>query len=186
MNRGNHRNHIFNEEEDYAIFLKLLEKTQQLYPFFLISYCLMTNHIHLQIETKDTPISQIMRMILLNYTKYYNEKYNMVGHLFQGRFTSEIIKDDSYMMQTSRYIHLNPVKAKMVSLPSEYPWSSYGVYIGSRADELVSEHKILGYFSGNRMWYKDYVECNLNVEDMSDEILKYEEEVDTNNGNNSQ
>ena len=69
---------------------------------------LMTNHIHLQLETKDVEIWHIMRNINLLYTKYFNNKYNFVGHLFQGRYKSEIIENDTYNLETSRYIHLNP------------------------------------------------------------------------------
>lgn len=180
MNRGNHRDDIFKEEEDYSIFLKLLEKVQKQYPFLLISYCLMTNHIHLQIETLATPLWQIMRNLLLNYTRYYNEKYNTIGHLFQGRYSCEIIENDAYMLQTSRYIHLNPVKARMVANPVEYPWSSYDVYMGKRKYDSLSTYKILDYFDdGSRQLYKEFVEKNRNVEeDMSKEVIKYEEEVD--------
>ena len=182
MNRGNRKDQIFIEEEDYIIFLKMLKKVQRKYPFRLISYCLMTNHIHLQIQTINTPIGQIMQSLLLNYTKYFNQKYDLSGHLFQGRFTSELIETDSYMMQTSRYIHLNPVKAKMVKMPKDYRWSSYCVYLGRRKCELTADEKILDYFSGNRILYKQYVENNLYAEDVSEEILRYEERVGHDNG----
>lgn len=139
----------------------------------------MTNHIHLQIETLAIPLWTIMRNLLMNYTRYYNEKYNLIGHLFQGRYTAEIIEDDAYMLQTSRYIHLNPVKAKMVANPVEYPWSSYDVYMGKREYASVSDQKILNYFAGSsRELYKEYVENDRHSEEMSAEVVKYEEGVD--------
>lgn len=161
-NRGNRRADIFKDEEDYQVYLTILQQTMDKYPYILYSYCLMTNHIHMQIETKDVEIWHIMRYINLLYTKYFNNKYNFIGHLFQGRYKSEIIENDTYNLETSRYIHLNPVKANMVNTPIEYKWSSYDIYMGQRKSEIVSEEKILSYFKGNsRKLYKDYVESKL-------------------------
>lgn len=178
MNRGNRRTIIFQEDEDYQFFLYLLEKTQVLYPFLLISYCLMTNHIHLQIQTIDDSLSKIMHYLLSLYAKYYNTKYNHVGHLFQGRYKAELIEDDAYMLQTSRYIHLNPLKAKMVEKPEDYPWSSYIIFLGEENYDLVSDNIILDFFSDNkRQSYKEYVENQLFVEEISDAVLDFEEKV---------
>lgn len=116
----------------------------------------------MQIETTDVEIWNIMRYINLAYTKYFNNKYNFIGHLFQGRYRAEIIESDSYNLQTSRYIHLNPVKASMVERPIEYKWSSYGVYMGQVKSDIVNEQKILSYFKDNsRELYIEYVESKL-------------------------
>ena len=90
----------------------------------------MSNHVHLQIATDDIEIWTIMRAINWSYSNYFNTKYDKVGHLFQNRYHSEIIEKESYLLQTSKYIHLNPVKAGIVDQPIKYPWSSYGVYMG--------------------------------------------------------
>ena len=83
----------------------------------------------------------------------------MIGHLFQGRYRAEIIENDAYTLQTSRYIHLNPVKAKMVTLPQEYPWSSYRYYLGLEQMHIIDEAFILNYFKTNPIRaYKDFVE----------------------------
>ena len=129
MNRGNRRTTIFQDDEDYQTFLFFLTVAQEKFPFFLISYCLMTNHIHLQIETITHQPGKIMQYTSTNYANYYNNKYGYIGHLFQGRYQGEIIDNDAYMLQTSRYIHLNPVKAKIVEKPGDYRWSSYCVFI---------------------------------------------------------
>jgi len=101
----------------------------------------------------------------------FNKKYNLVGHLLQGRYHAEIMEDDAYTLQTSRYIHLNPVKAKMVNNPVDYRWSSYDVYMGIRVSELLSEEKILRYFlNSSRELYKEYVE-NLLINATVDEII---------------
>lgn len=149
----------------------------------------MTNHIHLQIETIEHQPGRIMQYLTSNYAKYYNHKYAYKGHLFQGRYIGELIDSDIYMLQTSRYIHLNPVKAKLVEKPAEYKWSSYSVYIGGSAQEKVSENKILDYFIGDAdgkiECYTNYVTDGLfrlslgdNEEDMSEEVIKFEEKVE--------
>ena len=172
MSRGNHRADIFREDEDYEIYLKIVERTRERYPFYLYGYCLMTNHVHLQIETTNQELWYIMKNINFIYTQYFNKKYNLIGHLLQGRYHAEIIEDDAYTLQTSRYIHLNPVKAKMVSSPVDYPWSSYDVYMGNRVSELVSEEKILSYFLDNsRELHRDYVE-NLLINEVVDEMIQ--------------
>lgn len=104
--RGNRRSDIFKDEEDYQVYLTILKEAQKRYLYILYSYCLMTNHVHLQIETTDLPIWRIMRHINLYYTKYFNNKYNLIGHLFEGRYKAELIDNDAYNLQTSRYIHL--------------------------------------------------------------------------------
>lgn len=100
-----------------------------------------------KLETLDKEIWHIMRRICLIYTKYFNEKYQLAGHLFQGRYHAVIVEDDGYLLQTSRHIHLNPVKACMVDRPADYPWSSYTTYLGMQASSLITVEKILG-FSG--------------------------------------
>lgn len=162
--RGNHKGEIFREEEDYLRYLTLLKITLTRHSFVLYSYCLMTNHVHLQIETKEDKIWDIMHCLHLQYTKYFNQKYNLVGHLFQGRYHAEIIENDAYALQTSSYIHLNPVRAKIVNNPIEYRWSSYDVYIGKRECGLVNEEKILSsLFNNSREMYKEYVEKQMKV-----------------------
>ena len=132
----------------------------------------------MQIETTDVEIWNIMRYINLAYTKYFNNKYNFIGHLFQGRYRAEIIESDSYNLQTSRYIHLNPVKASMVERPIEYKWSSYGVYMGQVKSDIVNEQKILSYFKDNsRELYREYVESkliNLEIDSEIEEKMEVE------------
>lgn len=177
-NRGNRRSDIFKDEEDYQVYLTILEQTMEKYPYVLYSYCLMTNHIHLQLETIDIEIWNIMRYINISYSKYFNNKYNFIGHLFQGRYKSELIESDTYNLEASRYIHLNPVKASMVDTPIEYKWSSYDIYMGNRESRIVTDKKVLSYFKNDsRELYKDYVESKLLIKETDDEI---QEEVGVN------
>ena len=178
MCRGNRRGDIFREEEDYVTYLRIVSIAKRRYPFFLYDYCLMTNHVHLQLQTLDHEIWFIMQYINTVYSRYYNKKYNVIGHLFQGRYRAELNEDDSYTVQTSRYIHLNPVKAKMVRLPQEYPWSSYRCYLGLEQSEIVDEAFILDYFKVNpRKAYKDFVEGNhqgAEVPFLEDEVAEWQ------------
>jgi len=159
MCRGNHRQDIFREKEDWQVYLYLLRNTRDKFPFTLHTYCLMTNHVHLQIETLDVEIGKIMKRLNMLYAVYFNQKYNFVGHLFQGRYRAELIQNDAHCLEISRYIHLNPVRASIVEHPIDYPWSSYRNYLGTRNSSLVTIDKILGYFQNNSpSLYQKYVE----------------------------
>lgn len=159
MGRGNHRQNIYGDKTDYQYFLGLLSDVQKRMPFELHSYCLMSNHFHLLLETKDKEIWHIMKRLMQLYTEYYNKKYGVMGHLFQGRYRSCLIEDDTYFLQTSRYIHLNPVKARMVFHPEDYEWSSYRALIGMDRTSLVTTEKILNYFKyPKNQAYRAFVE----------------------------
>ncbi len=162
MCRGNHKHDIFREEADKQIYLQIVLQSKTKHDFVLFSYCLMSNHVHLQLKTKDTEISTIMKQINMNYAIYFNNKYGEVGHLFQGRFRSELIDSDTYILELSKYIHLNPVRAELVKRPQEYAWSSYHNYLGNKHDDLVFTDFILDYFKVNApTMYQVYVESAL-------------------------
>ncbi len=162
MCRGNRRSDIFRDDEDFQVFLTILEQVKARSDFILYSYCLMNNHIHLQLKTEDIPIGKIIGRASLFYVKFFNNKYNYIGHLYQGRYKSEIIESDSYNLEISRYIHLNPVKASMVEEPVDYPWSSYRNYMGEIESKLVDVETVLSYFTGNRREaYKEFVESKM-------------------------
>lgn len=151
MSRGNRRLSLFKDREDYLDFLIAVEKTRELYPFRIHALCLMTNHFHMAIETTDHHLSKIMKRILHPYAVNFNRKYDFTGHLFEGRYTSCLIEDERYLLEVSRYIHLNPVKAMMVREPLAYEYSSYSLFVtetagveGTATDEKVdAEEKLL-------------------------------------------
>lgn len=163
MSRGNRKKDLFRNKIDYQYYLNILKLIKKDYPFSLSSYCLMKNHVHLQIKTKGIEIWKIMRQINLYYAKYFNKKYNLVGHVFQGRYKSKIIVDAAYNIGLSRYIHLNPVAAKIVSKPEHYNWSSYKIYIGEKKDSLVDIDNVLSYynFKNRAARYKKYCESGI-------------------------
>ena len=132
INRGNAGEDIFISERDKEKFLDYLEKAVERYGIIIHAYCLLTNHYHLLIETPLPNLSQAIKWINVSYATYFNRKRNRRGHLFQGRFKSIIVDADEYLKPLSRYIHLNPIRAKMVEKLDSYHWSSYLVYIGKR------------------------------------------------------
>lgn len=164
MARGNYKQNIYREKEDYEVFLYLLEDCRKRYNFKIHSFCLMTNHYHILMETGETEIWKIMKRINHLYAAYYNDKYEFIGHLFQGRYKSCLVKDDAYFLQVSRYIHLNPVKARMVNIPEDYEWSSYTSLIGTKDMLLVTRDKLWSYFLSKsnipKLAYRNFVEEN--------------------------
>lgn len=143
MSRGNWRKAIYRDSSDYIRFLECIEIIKEKYPFKIHAICLMTNHFHMLVETESTNLSKIMQLILSLYVEQYNHKYNLSGHLFRGRYTAKIIEDDAYFLETSRYIHLNPVKAQMVREPLAYCYSSYGSYVNIGNENMLTEEKLI-------------------------------------------
>ncbi len=119
--------------------------------FHLHAYCLMDNHLHLLLNEGSEDISTSMKRITVSYVSYFNKKYKRVGHLFQDRYKSEVIDQESYLLGLSRYIHLNPVQAGMVDDASDYPWSSYHNYQRTDAPyaSLVESSPIIDYYGQN-------------------------------------
>ncbi|WP_404329969.1 transposase [Mesobacillus maritimus] len=157
--RGNRRGAIFYEDSDYHYYLKTLESVRSKYPFILHSYCFMTNHLHLQIETITSPISHIMKEIHARYAIYFNHKYDFDGHVFQGRYGSKVIESIHYFLTVSRYIHRNPLEANMIINMAEYPWSSYSSYIHNKKNPHIDPTRTYSYFKNPvHEQYRLYVE----------------------------
>lgn len=158
MSRGNRRSIIFKEDWDYEMFVICLKNVKELYDFKIYSICLMTNHFHMVVGTGNTEIWKIMHKLLLSYAASYNIKYNLTGHLFENRYIGQLIEDETYLLEASRYIHLNPVKAQMVREPLAYKFSSYADFVSGRDDkcgkgsvfrELTDTSRVLGCFRNN-------------------------------------
>lgn len=167
--RGNDKQDIFLREDDYDDFLLILGKACKRYNLILHSYCLMSNHYHLLIETPVGNISQGMRQINSSYTQHFNKKYQRVGHLLQGRFKSILVEKESYLLELSRYISLNPVRARMVEDPKDWPWSSYPQLIGfNKKIPCLFTDWILGQFGTDResalKTYQDFILSGIDKE----------------------
>jgi len=116
-NRGNNRQIIFFERENYIYFLRLIREHLIKNSVDIIAYCLMPNHYHLLVYLRDETLSDAMKSLSLSYTKAINKRFNRSGVLFQGRFQSIHISQTDYLVNLSQYIHLNPVKASLVKQP---------------------------------------------------------------------
>lgn len=128
--RGANRQEIFHDAEDSMKLLELLKKYKLKYGLMLYAWCLMSNHVHLLLKEGNEDVSITMKRIGVSYVQYYNWKYRTTGHLFQDRFKSENVEDSKYLLTVVRYIHQNPVKARMVQSPDEWKWSSCCGYYG--------------------------------------------------------
>jgi putative transposase len=157
--RGNRKAAIFSDKYDHLKYLDILDETRGKYPFVLHTYCLMTNHTHLLLETIEHHPKDIMKMLNSRYAMYFNKRHDLTGHVFQGRYGSEMITSTKYLLEVSRYIHLNPVKANIVHSPKEYPWSSYSSYISTRVNPHIKTDCILSHFQEpQKQTYKQFVE----------------------------
>ena len=129
MVRGIDKRDIFLKVRDCRKFLSFVEKAKEKSDFQVLGYCLMPNHVHLLLKTESDTVGDVMRRINVGYVQYHNLAHDRFGHLFQNRFRSEAVEDDQYFKTVLRYIHQNPVKAKIVEHPSAYRWSSYLEYM---------------------------------------------------------
>ena len=163
--RGNNKQDIFLDDNDRIEYLARLQRYKETYKVGIYAYCLMTNHVHLLVFDNGQDISRFMQGLNLSYVIYFNNKYKRSGHLFQDRFTSSVVDNEQYLFQVSKYIHLNPIKAKLVKKPEEYRWSSYCSYIGSKNDGIVDVNFILNEYGDendqDKLLYKHYVEENI-------------------------
>lgn len=145
MVRGNARENVFIDNQDKGRLLKIIFEKKKDELFLLYAYCIMNNHAHFVLKEMKESISNSMKKITTSYAIYFNKKYNRVGHVFQDRFRSEVIKNDSYLLSAIRYVHNNPEKAGIAN-KEEYPWSSYQFY-NSHDSKLSEIIDILKYFS---------------------------------------
>ena len=129
MLRGNNGQSIFSSENDRYKFCLLIQEGIERYGHCILAFCFMTNHVHLAIRVKDVSLSKICQNLAFRYTRYYNWRHETIGHLFQGRFKSILIDSNRYFKELIRYIHLNPVRAKLVNDPLDYRWSSHQAYM---------------------------------------------------------
>lgn len=125
--RGNAKQDIFLDKQDFGKFLKEICNTKEKYQYELYAYCLMTNHVHLILHDKNDNLSKVLQSLTISYSSYWNKKYERVGHLFQNRFLSKNVETAEYLKNLCRYIHQNPVRAGIADI-DKYPWSSYQEY----------------------------------------------------------
>lgn len=132
VQRGHDKKAVFICDDDYLHYLNTLEEAKKEFDVAVYSFCLMTNHVHLILDPKRRPecLSALMKKLSSKQTRYTNKLEGRSGTLWESRFKSSPIETDTYLPQCTRYVELNPVKAKMVNNAEEWPWSSYGAKIG--------------------------------------------------------
>lgn len=164
--RGIERRHIFADDHDRETFLVLLSESCENYKVMLHAYVMMTDHFHILVQTEKANCSEFMRHFNIRYTRWFNQRYDRCGNLYQGRYHAYLIDADSYLLEVSRYVHLNPVRvAQMESMDEgvrwqkavSYPWSSLNAYVSaSQVFSIVSCELILSMVGG-RTEYMEYV-----------------------------
>lgn len=139
VNRGNNKQYIFDSDADKLRYYQLMLELKEENRITIFHYCLMDNHPHLIVWLKyESRLSKFMKQLSLSYYSYYKKAYGYSGHLWQGRFKSNIIDTDSYLLQCGKYIEINPVRAGMVNSPAEYIFSSYNFYAYGKPDSLLT------------------------------------------------
>ena len=169
--RGNERRRIYYSQSDYEKFKDYLKEAQEKYGYVLHCYVLMNNHYHLILETPEANLSRVMHYINGSYTNYINIKRKRSGHFFQGRYKAILIDRDRYLLELSRYVHLNPIRAAVVAKPEDYIHSSYRSFVTRSKEDIVHCDLILEMVSkrrrGGAKRYRDFVEeaIGWNLED---------------------
>ena len=136
IQRGNNRKLIFRSDTDKSFYLNNLVELKGKFDFKLLGYVLMDNHYHLLLQSGEDPLHKIIFHQNMFYCRYFNKAHNRSGHLYGGRYKASLIQDERYAFAVLRYIHWNPVKAGITTLPEKYPWSSDICYRKNRSGEI--------------------------------------------------
>ncbi|MBN2103948.1 transposase [bacterium] len=174
INRGNEKQPIYYNKDNYRFFLNRLRKYSSKGKQLVIAYCLMPNHFHLLMkETIDNHLKKTMLSLQTSYAKAINKRFQRNGHLFQDTYKKIRIENNNQLLRLSRYIHLNPVKAGLVNVPEEWPYSSYHEYAGLRHGSLPATEIIISQFP-DKQAYKEFVMDHLDEDDKELDKVKLE------------
>ncbi len=142
ISRGQRKNPIFFSPADRAKYFSIVNKLLNETDIEIYAYCLMTNHVHMDIYRNEYPLQIFMKRLNTKYALYFNKKYNLVGHVFQGRYISKVVLDNYYLVSLIKYIHMNPVEAGIVETPGEYKYSSARFYEDKQEENIPNIEKI--------------------------------------------
>jgi REP element-mobilizing transposase RayT len=173
--RGNERKEIFLDIQDHQLFLEKLRRSLDIYNVSLLAYVCMPNHFHLLLSTPEGNLSEFMRHFNISYTFAFNMRHRRVGHLYQGRYKAFLIEADSYLIEVSRYIHLNPIRAKIASVKTiSERWDLLLTHEGSslpgylflrKRGDLVNYEALLSYLGRDnrqgRQGYREFIQFGL-------------------------
>ncbi len=155
MNRGTARQAVFREPNDYETFLQVVADCHGQWGVDVFAYCLMGNHYHLCLRTPEGNLSRVMRHLDGLYTQRFNRAHARDGPLFRGRYKALLVEADAYLAAVIRYIHLNPVAAKLVRRPEAYRWSSHGAYVGRQARPIwLAMREVLAEFPSRAAFHE--------------------------------
>jgi putative transposase len=158
FNRGVDKRNIFSDDENYRFLLRKIKTQLQKFPLTLIAYCLMPNHYHLLLRLEeDSALSPFIQAVFNGYVQAYNQQEKRSGTLFEGRAKIKLIYQNDYFLHIPRYIHLNPVKAGLVTKPEDWPFSNYREFIGLRKGTLFSPGFVTNNYDTPQV-YRAFVE----------------------------
>jgi putative transposase len=129
--RGDRREPIYRDDDDRRMHLNVLAQAMDRFDAKVLAYCLMGNHFHLVLQTRQANLSRLMRHLNGVYTQSFNRRHGLVGHLFKGRFKAILVDRDAYLLALCRYVERNPVAARLVRAVDDWPWSSYAANVGT-------------------------------------------------------
>ena len=179
FNRGINKQPIFHSEADYHFFLNKLLQLKDKYDHSIYAICLMPNHFHISIQTRKIPISKIMSSLTTSYSMYFNRTFQHFGPVFQNRFKSILIENESYFLKLSQYIYLNPVKAGLTADPKDYTYSSIREAFGLEPLRFLDKDiiRLIGETEGSRKEYEKFVYNGLSQNFSEIEALFEKEEA---------
>ena len=161
IQRGNNRQAIFSSNADREFLLALLVENSKKFHVALHAYLLMENHFHLLLTpSTGDGLAQMMQAVGRRYVRYYNDLTHRSGTLWEGRYRSTVLQTETYLLKCMAYLDLNPVRAGLVALPIEYPWSSFGHYVGLRVDRAITPHPAMWQL-GNTPFAREAAYTNL-------------------------
>jgi putative transposase len=172
IQRGNNRQNCFFATSDYLVYLDLLKRSASRTGCAVHAYVLMSNHVHILISPAiEVGPGEMMKAVGERYVQYINQTYNRTGTLWEGRFRSCLVQDETYLLICHRYIELNPVRAGMVSHPSLYNWSSYRCNAYGDANELITSHPLFDSLGNDQyeraLAYRDLFRTGIKEQEVS-------------------
>jgi REP element-mobilizing transposase RayT len=153
--RGNHRESLFGTTEDRVALNEIVADVLARFDARIHAYCWMTNHLHALLQIAEPPLAKIMQRIAMRYSRHRHVVLRTTGHLFERRYKARVVNVDAYFLALLRYIHLNPVKAGIVTDPAAYPWSSHRAYLGRERVPWLSIDFGLSLFAADRAQARD-------------------------------
>ncbi len=173
--RGNHREALFASPADRAALNEIVASVIERFDARVHAFCWMTNHLHALLQIAERPLGKIMQCISMRYLRCRHKALRTTGHLFERRYRARLIDVDEYFATVLRYIHLNPVKARIVSDPAEYPWSSHRAYLARESIPWLTTHFGLSLFASDSVQAREaYSRFILQPDDARDGRLELE------------